>query len=306
MWVMTPSGLVPVVPPPRAQRAILPSIPRPAPLAPPSLTAESLRFVGLKPVVYVKALNPASTGDRCQSKPLPSANVLSHDPNHSPSHQTPAKVVLPYKGVIKVDSPKAPPLKREELHFNPSLVSLEPPEAVRDWLSGRGGVAVPGMSLSLPYLPPFVSSLSTLSALLQAKKTLTASSLQLLRESSRTDPGSAHAPSDLPDSTSDRRPAEDQPSRPPDPPASSEQQQQVKEVCQLVAERFSSNPAYQLLKARFLSCFTVPALLATMQPITKEELSHDANREEEEDREEEEQLKKIKERGRKRVREVSL
>ncbi|XP_037535908.1 snRNA-activating protein complex subunit 4 [Nematolebias whitei] len=314
MWVMTPSGLVPVVPPPHAQLAILPSVPCPAPLAPPPLTAESLRFVDLKPVVSVNSQNPAST--TCQSKPLPSAKVLSHDPNHSPSHQTPAKLILPYKGVIKVDSPKAPPLRREELHFKPALISLEPPEAVRDWLSGRGGVSVPGTKSALPYLPPFVSTLSTLSALLRTKKTLTKLSLQLLSgasepQSSQTDPGSAHSPSDLPDSTSDRRPAENQPSSPPDPPASSDQQeeeeeQQVKAVRQLVAERFSSNPAYQLLKARFLSCFTVPALLSTMQPITKKKLSHNANQEEEEDREEEEQLKKIEERGRKRITERSL
>jgi len=71
---------------------------------------------------------------------------------------------------------------------------------------------------------------------------------------------------------------------------------------QLVAERFSGNPAYQLLKARFLSCFTVPALLASLQPITKKTVPE----EEEEDEEEEieEVLKRIK--GGKRRGRVSL
>ena len=35
----------------------------------------------------------------------------------------------------------------------------------------------------------------------------------------------------------------------------------------LVAQHCAVSPAYQTLKARFLACFTVPALLATIQPI---------------------------------------
>lgn len=81
-------------------------------------------------------------------------------------------------------------------------------------------------------------------------------------------------------------------------------------VRHLVAERFSDNPAYQQLKARFLSCFTVPALLATMQPITGKTGTHQANEDEdeedEEEEEEEEELKKITERGRQRRAGVSL
>lgn len=80
-----------------------------------------------------------------------------------------------------------------------------------------------------------------------------------------------------------------------------EEEELVAAVRQLVAERFSDNPAYQLLKARFLSCFTVPALLATVQPITKKTVVHQDS-EEEEDEEEEEvmELKKNKERGERR------
>ena len=80
-------------------------------------------------------------------------------------------------------------------------------------------------------------------------------------------------------------------------------------VRQVVAERFSGNPAYQLLKARFLSCFTVPAVLATVQPIREQAVSCPANKEKEveevEEREKDEDLKKIKERGKQRKAVVS-
>lgn len=76
-------------------------------------------------------------------------------------------------------------------------------------------------------------------------------------------------------------------------------------VRQLVAERFSGNPAYQLLKARFLSCFTVPALMATIQPGAKT-LAQQHSQQEEEEVAEALVLKKSKERGRWRRSEVSL
>lgn len=90
------------------------------------------------------------------------------------------------------------------------------------------------------------------------------------------------------------------------PSVSSDQQEEVELVAmvrRMVAERFSSNPAYQLLKARFLSCFTVPALLATVQPIAEKPVDCQASEEDEE--EEEEQLRKMKERGKQRRAEVS-
>lgn len=71
----------------------------------------------------------------------------------------------------------------------------------------------------------------------------------------------------------------------------------VAAVRQIVAERFSGNPAYQLLKARFLSCFTVPALLATIQPVRDETATQD---------EEEAELKKTEERGRQSRAQVSI
>lgn len=81
-------------------------------------------------------------------------------------------------------------------------------------------------------------------------------------------------------------------------------------VRQLVAERFSNNPAYQLLKARFLSCFTLPALLATMPPVPKVEACQTNQEEEkeeevEEEGEEEVELRKLKEMAKLRRAEVS-
>ncbi|XP_029283947.1 snRNA-activating protein complex subunit 4 [Cottoperca gobio] len=199
-------------------------------------------------------------------------------------------------------------LRKEALQFDPSLMFLESQEAVRDWLSGRGGVAVPGAGTALPYLPPFVSSLSALSALLRAKKSLTKTSLQLLsrgseprRPTTKLD-GTERTPM-LPDSTSDLRAARDAaaPSVSSNVLQAEEEAELVAVARQLVTERFSGNPAYQLLKARFLSCFTVPALLATVQPIGEKTVAGQADEEEEE-----EEVKKIKERGRQRRVERSL
>lgn len=62
-----------------------------------------------------------------------------------------------------------------------------------------------------------------------------------------------------------------------------EEAELVAAVRQLVSERFSDNPAYQLLKARFLSCFTLPALLATVSPIGERIVVSQTNEEEEEE-----------------------
>lgn len=63
---------------------------------------------------------------------------------------------------------------------------LESQEVVKDWLSGKGGVSAPEVGVAVPYLPPFVSNLRMLSALLCAKKSLTESALQLLGEDQQT------------------------------------------------------------------------------------------------------------------------
>ncbi|XP_031735109.1 snRNA-activating protein complex subunit 4-like [Anarrhichthys ocellatus] len=300
MWVMTPGGLVQLAqaPPQGLQLMLVPSVPLSAPPGTISTSPTALSVPEHPPVLN-------------QLHPLTSMPILQ--PVSNPPPEPPLEVFMPYKGTVRVD-PAAPP----PLHFDHSLMFLESQEAVRDWLSGRGGVAVPGTSVALPYLPPFVSSLNTISALLRAKKALTKSSLKLLcrgsepqRHPAKPRPDSSSEmlcsqPPDLPDSTSDLGPRQDTPAPSVNPDLQEEEEAELVVVIrQLVAERFSSNPAYQLLKARFLSSFTVPALLATVQPIREKGVTGPANEEEEEEREEE-QLKKIEERARQRRAERSL
>ncbi|XP_020345109.1 snRNA-activating protein complex subunit 4 [Oncorhynchus kisutch] len=138
--------------------------------------------------------------------------------------------------IVQLNHPKSvpPPRNPELMQFDPNLMFMEDPAQVREWLSGKRGVALPDLGVTLPYLPPFVSSLNTLSGLLKCKKTLAVRAMQLL---------------------------------PPEEKENQEEQQQVAAVRSFVAERFSHNPGYLLLKARFLSCFTMPALLATINPV---------------------------------------
>ncbi|XP_023275644.1 snRNA-activating protein complex subunit 4-like [Seriola lalandi dorsalis] len=342
MWVMTPGGLVQLAeaPPQGLQLVLVPGPPHLHPPPPGNILSCPVAMPPLQliPMPGLSQPLPLLPPPTCPSKTLPPTFVLQPVPNPDSSPlpfcppQRPPKLCLPYNSTVRVDPAEPPPLRREALQFDPSLMSLEPPPAVRDWLSGRGGVVVPGVGVALPYLPPFVSSLSTLSALLRAKRSLTSSSLELLSRGSeprhpQTTPRpdgatetSSSPPPDLPDSTSDLRAAGD----PPAPSVTSDLLQEKEEeeqeedkaefviaVRQLVTERFSGNPAYQLLKARFLSCFTVPALLATIQPIKEKTVARPASQEEEEQEEEDEkeaeaELKKIKERGRQRRAERSL
>ncbi len=235
---MTPGGLVQLAeaPPQSLQLALVPSVPLPAPATPPlQLAASSLRSVALQPTavsipVNLPQLNqphPPPDQPACPSKVHPPGFILQTVTNPSssplPTCQPTPRLFLPYKGTVRADRAAPPSLRREELQFEPSLMFLESRAAVHDWLSGRGGVVVPGVDVALPYLPPFVSNLSTLSALLQAKKSLTKSSLQLLCQGSeprcpQTKPKlhssikrTSSQPPDLPDSTSDPRPATDKP-----------------------------------------------------------------------------------------------
>ncbi|XP_038559140.1 snRNA-activating protein complex subunit 4 isoform X1 [Micropterus salmoides] len=323
MWVMTPGGLVQLAEglPQGLRLAFVPSTPLPAQhgniLTCHQATPPVQSAAGPAPII-LPGLNqpqPLPAPPTCPSKPLPPASTLKPPP------KTVSAILSSMRTKPGVDPVAPPRLRREALEFDPALMFLESPAEVRDWLSGRGGVGLPGVDVTLPYLPPFVSSLNTLSALLRVKKALTKSCLQLLcrgsephRPRPRPDSSAKRTPStDLPDSTSDLRPAADKPSSTSAPAVSSthleeEEAELVATVRQLVAERFSDNPAYQLLKIRFLSCFTVPALLATMQPITNKTVTRPSSEEEEMEEvdDEEEELKNIKERGRRRKAERSL
>ncbi|XP_074527019.1 snRNA-activating protein complex subunit 4 [Halichoeres trimaculatus] len=304
-WVMTPSGMVQLgEPPPQGLRLAV------KPRTPPKASGKKTSKSKLgSPPLHTLAPHPGPliTLTTTPARTLPPAFILQPVPN-------PISSPLPAQ--------KAAP-SSSTLQFDASLMFLEPQTEVQEWFSGQGGVDVPGAGVTLPYLPPFVSNLSMLSELLRKKKSLTKLSLQLLGQVSETQPqpkttskadkiskkkSSQH--SEEPDSTSDQNQTADKQAAPPANSKAQDEEEEAKEeelvvvVRQLVAERFAGNPAYQLLKARFLSCFTVPALLATFKPIPENTVATveepEEKDEEEEEEEEEEKMKKIQERGRRR------
>ncbi|XP_034397280.1 snRNA-activating protein complex subunit 4 isoform X1 [Cyclopterus lumpus] len=206
VWAMTPGGLVQLAeaPPQGLQLTLVPSTPLPAePVN--ILNSQLVRLPPRPPTAVSVPVHPFTTLPILQPGSNPGPSPL---PSCPPQPQP--RLFMPYKGTVRVE-PAAPPL----LQFDPSLMFRESQEAVCDWLSGRGGVVVPGIAASLPYLPPFVSSLNTLSALLRSKMSLTKSSLKLLCRGSEpqrppTKPKPHSSPKrtysqlpDLPDSTSD-------------------------------------------------------------------------------------------------------
>ncbi|KAL9826949.1 snRNA-activating protein complex subunit 4 isoform 2-T3 [Geothlypis trichas] len=114
-----------------------------------------------------------------------------------------------------------------------SLISLEDQELVKEWLSGKQGVQVPPLQTRLPYLPPFLCSIKTLSRLLLQKTALEVQAASLLASEANGDGGTG----DL-----------------------------LHAIGELVQQKLGDNPAYLLLKARFLAAFTLPAVLATLSP----------------------------------------
>ncbi|NXO09932.1 SNPC4 protein, partial [Oriolus oriolus] len=114
-----------------------------------------------------------------------------------------------------------------------SLISLEDEGLVKEWLSGKHGVQVPSLQTRLPYLPPFLCNIKTLSKLLVQKAALEEQAASLLPSEASGDGGTGdvfHA------------------------------------IGELVQQKLGDNPAYLLLKARFLAAFTLPAVLATLPP----------------------------------------
>uniref|UniRef100_A0AAR2J3T3 snRNA-activating protein complex subunit 4 n=1 Tax=Pygocentrus nattereri TaxID=42514 RepID=A0AAR2J3T3_PYGNA len=125
------------------------------------------------------------------------------------------------------------------LSFDFSLMFHEGSAQGKNWIQGNDGISLAQLEKKMPYLPPFVSSISKLVSLLKAKESFLQGAVQLLPEEER---------------------------------AKSEEEAKVAAIRKLVSERFKNNPAYSLLKARFLSCFTLPALLATIHPCKENRL----------------------------------
>ncbi|XP_062938248.1 snRNA-activating protein complex subunit 4 isoform X2 [Cynocephalus volans] len=128
------------------------------------------------------------------------------------------------------------PLPRSEKGaLDLGLLSQESEAATREWLRGQQGVCVPPLGSRLPYQPPALCSLQVLSSLLLHKKVLElkATSLAAGRlAGGKTEP----------------------------------QARALQASLGMVRRQLQDNPAYLLLKARFLAVFTLPALLATLSP----------------------------------------
>lgn len=125
-------------------------------------------------------IHPATAGP--QSAYLKVSSPLNTTPLPSRSILHPVQIPASSPQVFTTTSHhKKMPLTLK-LNFDPSLIFSHSHGAVGDWLSDRRGVVVPGVDVALPYLPPFVSNLNTLSVLLHAKNSLTKSSLRLLSQ----------------------------------------------------------------------------------------------------------------------------
>uniref|UniRef100_A0A8B9TDU1 Small nuclear RNA activating complex polypeptide 4 n=1 Tax=Anas platyrhynchos TaxID=8839 RepID=A0A8B9TDU1_ANAPL len=114
-----------------------------------------------------------------------------------------------------------------------SLISLEDEEVVKEWLSGEQGVQVPPLQTRLPYFPPFLCNLKTLSRLLLQKAALEKQAACLLPSDGSRDEGAGI---------------------------------DLRAITELVHQKLGNDPAFLLLKARFLAAFTLPAVLATLSP----------------------------------------
>ncbi|MGH0152432.1 UNVERIFIED_CONTAM: hypothetical protein FKN15_022822 [Acipenser sinensis] len=144
--------------------------------------------------------------------------------------QSPVVVPLNQQG-----PPNASTAKANKISVDLNLVFQEDEALVKEWLRGKGGVRLPKLNVALPYLPPSVFNLTALLQLLGQKKSLEEKASILVSGAGHEDGRS---------------------------------ETQVDAIRSLVAEKLNNNPAYLLLKARFLACFTLPAFLATVPPVS--------------------------------------
>lgn len=154
-----------------------------------------------------------------------SCQILSQTVVQQIPFQTPKQIV---QGAATTSTPTP-----KQITFDPGLLFFEQPAQVNNWKKGNGGITLHGLGDKMPYLPPFVSSINTLTTLLEGRDSLVKSAVHLLPEDQRD---------------------------------SSDEETKIAAVRKMVSDRFKTNEAYLLLKARFLSCFTLPALLATIDP----------------------------------------
>ncbi|XP_051748610.1 snRNA-activating protein complex subunit 4 isoform X2 [Ctenopharyngodon idella] len=238
------------------RRPLRPLVPAPQIAAPsPQIAAPSFHVVAPSPHVVASSLYVVAPSPRVVA---PSPRVVAPSPRvvaPSPRVVAPSpRVVAPSPRVVaaspRVVAPSVVPqittlneplipisdLPSDGVSFDPHLIFPEQSSEVDDWINGKGGIPIPHLEMSLPYLPPSAASIKTLTCLLKAKQSLLTSAVKKLPVEYQNGMG---------------------------------EEAQVAAIRKMIAERFASNPAYLLFKARFLSCFTLPAILATINPSEK-------------------------------------
>ncbi|XP_073397135.1 snRNA-activating protein complex subunit 4 isoform X2 [Dendrobates tinctorius] len=126
-----------------------------------------------------------------------------------------------------------------------SLISLEDETSVKDWMKGKGSGET--LKRSMAYLPPSACTLKTFSRILLQKKNLEERAFKLV---------------------------------PPEAAGEGDTSKKQEILNDLVEKKLENNPAYNLLKKRFLSAFTFSGLLAVFpapnsegtKPLVKSEV----------------------------------
>uniref|UniRef100_A0A2K6JX78 snRNA-activating protein complex subunit 4 n=1 Tax=Rhinopithecus bieti TaxID=61621 RepID=A0A2K6JX78_RHIBE len=135
------------------------------------------------------------------------------------------------KRPLDLEKPSLPQPGPEKGALDLGLLSQEGEVATQQWLGGQRGVRVHLLGSRLPYQPPALCSLRALSSLLLHKKALEHKAASLVAGGEAERPAGA-----------------------------------LQASLGLVRGQLQDNPAYLLLRARFLATFTLPALLATLTP----------------------------------------
>ncbi|KAK2120681.1 Myblike DNAbinding domain-containing protein [Saguinus oedipus] len=138
------------------------------------------------------------------------------------------------RGTLGLERPPLPQPGPEKGALDLGLLSQEGETATQEWLGGQWGVHVPPLVSRLPYQPPALCSLRALAGLLLRKKALEHKAASLVG---------------LPAGVKTEQPTG-----------------ALQTSRGLVRGQLQDNPAYLLLRARFLAVFTLPALLATLAP----------------------------------------
>ncbi|XP_041098869.1 snRNA-activating protein complex subunit 4 isoform X2 [Polyodon spathula] len=177
-------------------------------------------------------VNQVQQVSTAQSAQIPVRVVHQPHPSGLPPSHTPA---ASNSSCHPPGPPSTSTAKADKVSVDLNLMFQEDEDLVKEWLRGKGGVSLPKLNVAVPYLPPSVFNLTTLLRLLEQKKSLEEKASILISGAGREDGRS---------------------------------ETQVDAIRSLVAEKLENNPAYLLLKARFLACFTLPAFLATVPPVS--------------------------------------